>query len=316
MANSIFLNRGDVVGPASATDGNLAVFDGTTGKLIKDGGAAPAGTVSSVSVTTGNGVSGTVATATTTPAITLTLGAITPSSVAASGDVSDSVGSMASLRLGALGLTSQATGDLISASSATQLSRIAAAATGKVLQANTGASPSYSTATYPSTAGTSGNVLTSDGTNWLSSTPSSSKYTLLKASSGTSSAAGTTTLDSIAISGLTALDTLVIDFVADSQTQDTAGFTAAYSTTDSTAWFAAGTITAGSPQGGRLVIQKSPSGAGAIFVNPGTNAGITRAIVTTATSWLGSFTLAIRHTGVTPGGTLNYKWAVYKEAGQ
>jgi len=30
---------GDVVGPASATDGNLAVFDLTTGKLIKDGGA-------------------------------------------------------------------------------------------------------------------------------------------------------------------------------------------------------------------------------------------------------------------------------------
>lgn len=27
--------NGDVVGPASATDGNLAAFDGTTGKLIK-----------------------------------------------------------------------------------------------------------------------------------------------------------------------------------------------------------------------------------------------------------------------------------------
>ena len=39
------------------------------------------GTVTSVSVTTANGVSGTVATATTTPAITLTLGAITPSSI-------------------------------------------------------------------------------------------------------------------------------------------------------------------------------------------------------------------------------------------
>lgn len=42
----------------------------------------PTGTVTSVSVTTANGVSGTVATATTTPAISLTLGAITPSSVA------------------------------------------------------------------------------------------------------------------------------------------------------------------------------------------------------------------------------------------
>lgn len=51
-------------------------------------GGAGAGTVTSVSVTTANGVSGTVATSTTTPAITLTLGAITPTSVAASGSIS------------------------------------------------------------------------------------------------------------------------------------------------------------------------------------------------------------------------------------
>lgn len=43
--------------------------------------AAGTGTVTTVSVTTANGVSGTVATATTTPAITLTLGAITPTTV-------------------------------------------------------------------------------------------------------------------------------------------------------------------------------------------------------------------------------------------
>lgn len=30
---------GDVVGPASAVDDNIATFDGTTGKLIQDGGA-------------------------------------------------------------------------------------------------------------------------------------------------------------------------------------------------------------------------------------------------------------------------------------
>lgn len=45
------------------------------------------GTVTSISVVTANGVSGSVANATTTPAITLTLGAITPSSVNASGTV-------------------------------------------------------------------------------------------------------------------------------------------------------------------------------------------------------------------------------------
>ena len=52
--------------------------------------AANTGTVNTVSVVTANGVSGTVANATTTPAITVALGAITPSSVAASGAVSGS----------------------------------------------------------------------------------------------------------------------------------------------------------------------------------------------------------------------------------
>lgn len=49
-----------------------------------------AGTVTSVSVVTANGVSGSVATATTTPAITLTLNNITPASVAAVGTITGS----------------------------------------------------------------------------------------------------------------------------------------------------------------------------------------------------------------------------------
>jgi hypothetical protein len=53
-------------------------------------GAASGAPVTSVSVVTANGVSGSVANATTTPAITLTLGAITPTSVAASGTVTGS----------------------------------------------------------------------------------------------------------------------------------------------------------------------------------------------------------------------------------
>jgi hypothetical protein len=63
----------------------------TTGQFLRKTGvntyenATPSGsgsgTVTSVSVTTANGVSGSVATSTTTPAITLALGAITPSSV-------------------------------------------------------------------------------------------------------------------------------------------------------------------------------------------------------------------------------------------
>lgn len=56
-------------------------IDEITGRILVDNSGAAGGTVTSVSVVTANGVSGSVATATTTPAITLTLGAITPTSV-------------------------------------------------------------------------------------------------------------------------------------------------------------------------------------------------------------------------------------------
>lgn len=70
----------------SSTDGVTPVVlyaDPVTHRLYVDiSGSAGTGTVQSVSVATINGISGTVATATTTPVITLTLGAITPSSIA------------------------------------------------------------------------------------------------------------------------------------------------------------------------------------------------------------------------------------------
>ncbi|MXO72864.1 beta strand repeat-containing protein [Alteraurantiacibacter buctensis] len=71
---------GQVLAKASDADYDLEWVDQT-------GGGGGSGTVTSVSVATANGVSGTVANATTTPAITLSLGAITPTSVAASGNV-------------------------------------------------------------------------------------------------------------------------------------------------------------------------------------------------------------------------------------
>lgn len=66
-----------------APDGSyyVTLTDGVGNLVTAGGGGGGSGTVTSVSVTTANGVSGTVATATTTPAISLTLGAITPTSV-------------------------------------------------------------------------------------------------------------------------------------------------------------------------------------------------------------------------------------------
>lgn len=72
----------------------LLIYNTTTNLLNFYNGSSwqisASGSVSSVSVTTANGISGTVANATSTPAISLTLGAITPSSVAATGTVTGS----------------------------------------------------------------------------------------------------------------------------------------------------------------------------------------------------------------------------------
>lgn len=69
------------------TTTNLLNFYNGSSWQITGGGT---GSVTSVSVTTANGVSGSVTNATTTPAITLSLGAITPTSVSAAGTISGS----------------------------------------------------------------------------------------------------------------------------------------------------------------------------------------------------------------------------------
>ena len=51
-AQALATGTGDVVGPASAVDGNVAIFDGTTGKLLEDSGKAlPAGDLVGTSAT-------------------------------------------------------------------------------------------------------------------------------------------------------------------------------------------------------------------------------------------------------------------------
>ncbi len=100
----------------------LLVVNPTTFQLDCVGTGAGTGSVTSVSVVTANGISGSVANATTTPAITLTLGAITPSSVTSTftgnltGDVTGNVSGTAATFTGNL------TGDVTSVGMATTLS--------------------------------------------------------------------------------------------------------------------------------------------------------------------------------------------------
>ncbi len=58
----------------------------------------------------------------------------------------------------------------VGGSTTSTLQSVGPGSVGQVLRSGgAGANPAYSTATYPSTAGTSGNVLTSNGTDWVSS---------------------------------------------------------------------------------------------------------------------------------------------------
>jgi hypothetical protein len=102
-ATGLSTSGGPITSSGTITLGGIvAVTAGGTGAITAPAaltslGAYPAsnpsgytsnvGTVTSTSVTTAAGVSGTVANPTTTPAITIVLGAITPTSVAASGNV-------------------------------------------------------------------------------------------------------------------------------------------------------------------------------------------------------------------------------------
>lgn len=76
------------------------------------------------------------------------------------------------------GLTSIAGGVLVTDNLSVPSFLANPSAVGRILQSANAAIPTWSTATYPSTAGTAGNVLTSDGTNWLSSAPADTNVTI------------------------------------------------------------------------------------------------------------------------------------------
>lgn len=125
----------------------------------ESGGTPGSGTVTSVSVTTANGVSGVVATPTSTPAITLALGAITPTSVASSGAISGTTFTGSGAALTALNGTQITTGTVADA-------RIASVLTGKSVNGVTlvtgGSSTAYLSAdgTYSTPAGGGGGTVT------------------------------------------------------------------------------------------------------------------------------------------------------------
>jgi len=126
-----------------------------------------AGTVTSVSVVTNQGVSGSVATATTTPAITLSLGALTGVTSLNGLVVTANTGVITTgtwnatpvvTTYGGTGLASYTQGDLLYYDSGTTLSKLAKSATATRYLSNTGASNNPAWAQVDLSNGVTGNL--------------------------------------------------------------------------------------------------------------------------------------------------------------
>ncbi len=76
-------------------------------------------------------------------------------------------------------------------STSTAFALLAAGTLGQLFQSGGAGAPTWTTATFPATAGTSGNVLTSNGTNFVSSAPLLSKAGYLTFTRDISTATGT-----------------------------------------------------------------------------------------------------------------------------
>ncbi len=210
-----------------------------------------AGTVTSVAVTTANGVSGSVANATSSAAISLTLGAITPSSVAATGSVTGS--NLSGTNTGDQTIT--LTGDITGSGTGSFATTIGAGkvtnnmlagsidltskVTGALPIANGGTGQTSETnainALLPTQTGNSGKVLSTNGTStsWISAS-----------GSGTVTSVGVSGSNGIGVSGspITASGTIALSLGTITPTSVngltlsalTAGFTIAGGTTSKT----------------------------------------------------------------------------------
>lgn len=145
---------------------------------------------------------------------------------------------------------------------------------------------------------------------------------LLKEGSGTDTGAGAVNVDAYAMaSGLTAKDSLLIEFVCESVTQATAGI-GIYNSTDAvTLQSALGSLAAGAVY--QSTIKVTPRQGSLVAISSlvrGTDTTPTAhdeiKLTTFSTNWTGAWTIALRHTGVTAGGTFKYEWKVYRMCGQ
>ncbi len=158
-------------------DANATVLTDNTDVTVAQGGTGW-GAIQAGAIPYGNGTGALSTTTAGTPGFVLALLSGVPTWVATT--------TLANIS-GTLGITKGGTGGSLTASNggvvysdASQMQILGGTATaGQILQSGSSAAPSWSTATYPATVGTAGQVLMSNGTNWVSAatnTPTLATY--------------------------------------------------------------------------------------------------------------------------------------------
>lgn len=182
---------------------------------------------------------------------------------------------------------------------------------------------------FPSSGGSTGQVLTCVSTSgssmsleWRS--PSfSGGLTFLHSANGTDVSAGATTVDSFTINGLTVNDSIEVVYTleASSQTVSATFLTHATDGVNLVSVTSGNAISANAAiQGCAILRQRQNASTTLACIANGQILGggrsDTSASVGITTSWLGTWALALRHSGVTAGGTLRWAWTAHKRAGQ
>lgn len=146
---------------------------------------------------------------------------------------------------------------------------------------------------------------------------------LLKSNNGTDASAGAATVDSFTISGLTANDSLEVLYTLESSSQATAGvfLTNATDSVNLISLVGGNTLGANTAVQGRAMLRQRQNVSTTFAATAdgqilGGARSDTSASVSVTTAWTANWALALRHGGVTAGGTMKFGWSVYKKAGQ
>lgn len=136
---------------------------GTAGQILTVSAGLPAWSAAVSGITTLNGSSGSA----TGSTVTLSPGT-TGLTYTGSGATMTTAGTLVLANGGSGASLTASTGGIIYSGASAMAVLAGTATAGQILRSGASAAPSWSTATYPATAGTSGNILQSDGTNFTS----------------------------------------------------------------------------------------------------------------------------------------------------